>query len=44
MKVYNFDKVILLDDGGYMANRSLFEFFIIFGEQKVDVLRVNVDD
>lgn len=41
---YKFDKVLLLDDGGYKANRSLFEFFNIFGEQKVDVLRVNVDD
>ena len=41
---YKFDKVLLLDDGGYKANRSLFEFFNIFGEQKADVLRVNVDD
>ncbi|MFZ1419829.1 MAG: GntR family transcriptional regulator, partial [Leptotrichiaceae bacterium] len=36
--------VLLLDDGGYKANRSLFEFFNIFGEQKVDVLRVNIED
>lgn len=41
---YKFDKVILLDDGGYKANRSLFEFFNIFGEQQLDVLRVNVYD
>ncbi|MFZ2940426.1 MAG: GntR family transcriptional regulator, partial [Leptotrichiaceae bacterium] len=41
---YKFDKVLLLDDGGYKSNRSLFEFFNVFGEQKVDVLRVNIED
>ena len=41
---YNLDKVLLLDDGGYKANRTLFNYYNNFGESKVDVLRVNVDE
>ena len=41
---YSFEKALALDDGGYKANRTLFNYFNIFGETKVDVLRVNVDE
>lgn len=41
---YSLDKVLLLDDGGYKANRTLFNYYNNFGESKVDVLRVNVDE
>ena len=38
------DKLVLLDDGAYNANKTLFTYFNIFGEQKIDVLKVNVDE
>ena len=38
------DKWVLLDDGAYNANKTLFTYFNIFGEQKIDVLKVNVDE
>ena len=41
---FKLDNLMLLDDGAYNANKTLFTFFHIFGEQKVDVLRVNVGD
>ncbi len=41
---YKFDNVILLDDGGYKANKSLFSYFTIFGERKINVLRVNIEE
>ena len=41
---YSFEKALALDDGGYKANRTLFNYFNTFGETKVDVLRVNVDE
>lgn len=44
LESYNLDKVLLLDDGGYKANRTLFNYYNNFGESKVDVLRVNVDE
>ena len=34
---------LLLDDGAYNANKTLFTFFYMFDEQKVNVLRVNVE-
>ena len=40
---FSFDKILLLDDGAYNANKTLYTFFYMFDEQKVDVLRVNVD-
>lgn len=43
-ETYSLDKVLLLDDGGYKANRTLFNYYYTFGESKVDVLRVNVDE
>ena len=41
---FTLDNLMLLDDGAYNANKTLFTFFHIFGEQKVDVLRVNVEE
>ena len=41
---FKLDNLMLLDDGAYNANKTLFTFFHIFGEQKVDVLRVNVEE
>ena len=38
------DNLLLLDDGAYNANKTLFTFFYMFDEQKVDVLRVNVEE
>ena len=43
IKDFNFNKLLLLDDGAYNANKTLYTFFYMFGEQKVDVLKVNVD-
>mgnify|MGYP000014964231 CR=1 FL=1 len=40
---FKLDNLLLLDDGAYNANKTLFTFYNIFHEQKVDVLRVNVD-
>ncbi len=41
---FNFDKILMLNDGGYKVNKSVFSYFNIFGEQNIDVLRVNVED
>ena len=41
---FKLDNLVLLDDGAYNANKTLFTFFHIFGEQKMDVLRVNVEE
>ena len=41
---FEMENILLLDDGAYNANKTLFTFFHIFGEQKVDVLRVNVEE
>ena len=41
---FKLDNLMLLDDGAYNANKTLFTFFHIFGEQRVDVLRVNVEE
>ena len=42
-KEFNLEKLLLLDDGAYNANKTLFTFFYIFDEQKIDVLRVNIE-
>ena len=42
-KNFKIEKLLLLDDGAYNANKTLFTFFYMFDEQKVDVLRVNVE-
>lgn len=39
---FKIDELLLLDDGAYNANKTLFTFFNIFDEQKMNVLRVNV--
>ena len=44
VKDFKLDDLVLLDDGAYNANKTLFTFFHIFGEQKVNVLRVNVEE
>ena len=41
---FKLENLMLLDDGAYNANKTLFTFFHIFGEQKVNVLRVNVEE
>lgn len=41
---FRLDNLLLLDDGAYNANKTLFTFFHMFGEQKIDVLRVNVEE
>ncbi len=41
---FRLDNLVLLDDGAYNANKTLFTFFYIFGEQKMNVLRVNVEE
>ena len=41
---FKLDNLLLLDDGAYNANKTLFTFFHMFGEQKIDVLRVNVEE
>ena len=38
------DKLVLLDDGAYNANKTLFTYFNIFGEKNIDVLKFNVDE
>lgn len=43
-KDFKLDNILLLDDGAYNANKTLFTFFYMFDEQKVDVLRVNVEE
>ena len=44
VKDFKLDDLVLLDDGAYNANKTLFTYFNIFGEQKIDVLKVNVDE
>lgn len=44
LREYNFDKILMLNDGGYEVNRSIFAYFNFFGEHNIDVLRVNVED
>lgn len=41
---YSFEKILMLNDGGYMVNKSVFSYFNLFGERNIDVLRVNVED
>lgn len=41
---FEIENLLLLDDGAYNANKTLFTFFHIFEEQKIDVLRVNVEN
>lgn len=41
---YKFDKILMLNDGGFKVNRSIFAYFSLFGESNIDVLRVNVED
>ena len=41
---FRLDNLVLLDDGAYNANKTLFTFFYIFREQKMNVLRVNVEE
>ena len=43
-KNFKIENLLLLDDGAYNANKTLFTFFYMFDEQKVDVLRVNVEE
>ena len=43
-KEYNLDKILMLNDGGYKVNKSIFAFFHLFGEKNIDVLRVNVTE
>ncbi|WP_314011226.1 GntR family transcriptional regulator [Pseudostreptobacillus hongkongensis] len=43
-KDYKFDKVLILNDGGYSVNSSVYQYFNIFGIRDIDVLRVNVED
>ena len=40
---FKLEKLLLLDDGAYNANKTLFTFFNMFDEQKIDVLRVNIE-
>ena len=42
-KNFKIENLLLFDDGAYNANKTLFTFFYMFDEQKVDVLRVNVE-
>lgn len=43
-KEYKFDKILMLNDGGYRVNASVYQYFNIFGDRDIDVLRVNVED
>lgn len=43
-KEYSFDKVLMLNDGGYRVNASTYQYFNIFGIKDIDVLRVNIED
>lgn len=40
---FSLENILLLDDGAYNANKTLFTFLYMFGEQKINVLRVNSD-
>lgn len=41
---YNFDNILMLNDGGYRVNTTVYQYFNIFGVKDIDVLRVNVED
>lgn len=41
---YSFENIVMLNDGGYKVNKSLYSFFNIFGIRNIDVLRVNVEE
>lgn len=41
---YNFDKILMLNDGGYKVNKSIYSFFHVFGTKHIDVLRVNIEE
>ncbi|CAM3142489.1 hypothetical protein STFE110948_03790 [Streptobacillus felis] len=43
-KEYSFDNVLMLNDGGFMVNRTVYDYFDTFGVRDIDVLRVNVED
>ena len=43
-KDYSFEKILMLNDGGYKVNTSVYQYFNIFGVKDIDVLRVNVED
>jgi hypothetical protein len=43
-KDYSFEKILMLNDGGYKVNTSVYQYFNIFGCMDIDVLRVNVED
>lgn len=43
-ETYSLDNVIMLNDGAYRVNKSLFAYFNLFGEKNIDVLRVNVEE
>ncbi|TXH59797.1 MAG: GntR family transcriptional regulator [Bacteroidia bacterium] len=42
-KDFKMERLLLLDDGAYNANKTLFTFYYMFDEQKMNVLRVNAD-
>lgn len=42
--IYNIDKILMLNDGGYKANKSVFSYFNLFKEENIDILRVNVEE
>lgn len=41
---YNMDKILMLNDGGFKANKSIYSFFSTFKGKNVDTLRVNVEE
>lgn len=41
---YSFENIVMLNDGGYKVNKSLYSFFNIFGIRNIDVLEVNVEE
>lgn len=43
-KDYSLDNILMLNDGGYMVNSSVYQYFNIFGTKDIDVLRVNIED
>lgn len=43
-KEYSFENILMLNDGGYTVNASVYAYFNTFGISDIDVLRVNVED
>lgn len=41
---YNIDDVLMLDNGDYRANKTIYSFINFFEEKKFNVLRVNVEE